>query len=197
MASPLIKLLSQEAKLERQLALVREKIKEKWVRLENRTSPGFGNVMDAEEIREVKSKGKGNDRKSDMHFELEMARRLEQDRSLSSWRVASMVAARRPNSSLWNAAWTLIDVQPYHNALAKRIYRKFQTESGKRFRCMYLICVASPENRGKVSEIVATHQQRIGQSSILEKDISDDYLEELRSAVAEDVRRDREGMSCT
>jgi hypothetical protein len=62
---------------------------------------------------------------------------------------------------------------------------------------MYLICVASPENRGKVSTIVATHQQRIGQSSILEKDISEDYLKELRSAVAEDVRRDREGMSCT
>ena len=197
MASPLIKLLSQEAKLERQLALVRGKIKEKWLRLENATPPGFSIVMDEEEIKAGTGKETGNDRKSDAHFMLEMARRLEQDKDLKPWRVASMVAARRPNSSLWNASWTLIDVQPYHNALAKRLYRKFQTESGKRYRCMYLICVASPENRGKVSTIVATHQQRIGQSSILEKDISEDYLKELRSAVAEDVRRDREGMSCT
>jgi hypothetical protein len=132
MASPLIKLLSQEAKLERQLALVRGKIKEKWLRLENATPPGFSIVMDEEEIKAETGKETGNDRKSDARFMLEMARRLEQDKDLKPWRVASMVAARRPNSSLWNASWTLIDVQPYHNALAKRLYRKFQTESGKK-----------------------------------------------------------------
>ena len=52
--------------------------------------------------------------------------------------------------------------------------------------------MSSSENRNKVSKIVANHKERIGKASILEEDISDDYLEELRSAVAEDVRRDRE-----
>jgi hypothetical protein len=193
MTAIIYKMLSREARLEHELTRLREDIDAEWQRLKSGGPPGLHPIIDAQEIRaSSKSKAKGNDRKSDLQFLLEMARRLEQDRNLKPWPVALRVAASRPNSLAWNASWTSIDPGPYLKTTAKRIYRKFQKESGRRHRCLYLICVSSSENRNKVSKIVANHKERIGKASILEEDISDDYLEELRSAVAEDVRRDRE-----
>jgi hypothetical protein len=185
-------MLSQAAELEHRLAHLREKINAEWKRLGNKA------VIDAQEIRVPNKKKKGNERKLDGHFLLEMARRLEQNRNLKPWPAALQVAAGRRDSLAWNATWISIDAGPYLNATAKRIYRKFQAESGKRYRCLYLVCMSSLlGNTDEINRIVERHKQRISKPLISEEDISDEYLEELRSAVAEGVRRDREGMPFT
>jgi hypothetical protein len=185
-------LLSQEAKLERKLSDVRKKIIAECERMKTAAPPGLTTLIDCQDTRAPSRAG--NDRKIDGRYLLEIARRLEQDATLKPWPVASIVARSASNGPEWNATWRIIeDENDANKNRAKRLLRKFNKESGKRHRCLYLIYTATPDDyHNKIKQIVEHHKQRISKSIILEEDISELYLAELRSAAAEGVRRDRE-----
>jgi hypothetical protein len=189
------KLLSLKANLERKLARLQEDIDAEWKRLKDKAPRGFVPAIDAQDVRAPgRAKSNGNKRKTDTRYLLEMARRLEQDQALKPWPTARIIARSASTGSEWNSSWRIIDDEnEYNKSKAKRLLRKFQNESGKRHRCLYLICASS--SKEEITTIVETHKRRIGKSIILEEDISDEYLEELRAAAAEGVRRDKEMVS--
>lgn len=87
------KLLSLEANLERKLARLQEDIDAEWKRLKDKASPGLVPMIDGQDIRAPgRAKSNGNDRKTDIRYLLEMARRLEQDRALKPWPTARIIA---------------------------------------------------------------------------------------------------------
>jgi hypothetical protein len=127
---------------------------------------------------------------------MEMARRLEQETELTPWPVALDIAARAQynipgDDERIYTEWLYPQHDAYLNSRAKRFLRKFTEKYGRRFRSMYLFVVSS--DRDAVRQIMAEHRKRIGKSRFYsEQDITDEYLNEVRSVVADDVRLDLE-----
>lgn len=144
-------------------------------------------ITDGEQLR---TRRRGDHRINDHPRLFEMARRMEQDRNLSRWNAARTVAGSIRDSRAWNTIWRVVeevvDEDSPRYSVAKRIDRKFKKDE-QRYRCAYLIVVASilDETREKVHRIVSDYKASKGKEVLTEADISHEYVQTLRLAVAE------------
>ena len=144
-------------------------------------------ITDGEQLR---TRRRGDHRINDCARLFEMARRMEQDSNLSRWNAARTVAGSIRDSRAWNTIWRVVeevvDEDSPRYSVAKRIDRKFKKDE-QRYRCAYLIVVASilDETREKVHRIVSDYKASKGKEFLTEADISHEYVQTLRLAVAE------------